>query len=82
MEAVHLMYEAHLALGLRHVAEGRARIRRHIALIRRLHAHGKDCALALDVLGALRRTIAVERAHLTLLRGLCGISSPAIRGDP
>lgn len=66
-----MMYEAHMILGLLRVVNARARVRRQIALIRRLQAHELDCALALEVLRLLRQSLAVDRTHLALLEKLC-----------
>lgn len=71
-----MMYEAHLTLGRIHVMEGRARIRRQIALIRRLRARGLDCTLAFDLLRTFRSAAATDRDHLAFLRTKCGISTP------
>jgi len=65
------MYEAHMTLGLLHVANARARVGRRIALIRRLQAHELDCALALEVLRLLRQSLAVDWTRLALFEKLC-----------
>lgn len=81
----HTMYQRHLKLGMVHVAEGRARIRRQIALIRRMRARGLDTGLAIKVLYCLRDCSASDREHLTLLRRLVkrrSVCAEAKQGRP
>jgi len=65
-----MLYDDHLDLGLRHISAGRALIRRQIGVVRRLRALSLDTSVALELLSTLRRTLAIEREHLALIRQL------------
>lgn len=58
----------HLVAADTHILEGRARIRRQIALVRELRAKGNDTAQAMRLLELLRESIALQCEHRALIR--------------
>lgn len=64
--------QQHLVLSAHHLQAGRRRLRRQIALIRRLRADGEDERLAVELLRALCRSQDAMRAHCQLIRAHIG----------
>lgn len=56
-----------LEMSIRHIAEGRQRIRGQIALIRELGTDGHDVTIARKVLGSLQAWVSAERRHRALI---------------
>ncbi|WP_354678722.1 hypothetical protein [Cupriavidus plantarum] len=65
---IHLQKERQdLALAQRHIAEGRARIRRQLSLIRKIRSEGHDPDQALQLLRLMRQCVEAQRMHKSVI---------------